>query len=584
MTKTKRLTHLSGRNDGRMLLRQPFLLLTILMVAAALSIFVLLPMFNVIRFAVTTREGYFTLAPMFNLMTTPRIQRAFQNSMQLGAIVAVTATFVGYLFAFAVARTEIPCKKFFQVIATFPIVSPPFVLALAVIFLFGRQGLITRGVFGIRDFEVLGLHSLILVQTVTFFPIAFLTLRGILESIDDSVEDAAFSIGASRGRVFRTITLPLSLPGIISSMLLVLILSIEDFANPAVLGGSYHTLVVEVYRIITGMYDLHSGAAVSLFLLVPAVAAYLIQKHWLRKKSFVTVSGKPTQKRRKIHEKHIVYPLFGVCLLISLFIILLYGTVLAGAFFQVWGVNYTFTLVHFNRVFMMGESAITNSIVLAAWATPIGGLLGIAIAYLTVRKRFFGRRAIELTSMLIFAIPGTVLGIGYIASFNTPPLLLTGTGLILVAAFVFRNLPVAVESGTATLLQIDKSIDEASTIAGAGSGYTFMRITLPLLKTAFFSGLVFAFVRAVTAVSTIIFLVSPRWPLATAQVFSIFEGNLFSLAAAYVVVLVVIILTAIAVISIVVQFILKPRAKAPKQELVDRAIANYELSARKELG
>ena len=571
--KRKRLTHLSGRNDGMMLLKQPMLLLTILIVAALLVLFVLLPMFNIFRFALTTREGYFTLQPLFQLLQSPRIGGAFRNSMSLGIIVAFTATALGFLFAFAIKRTELPFKRFFQVIATFPIVSPPFVLALGVIFLFGRQGIITRGIFGIRDFDVLGIQSLILVQTITFFPIAYLTLSGILEAIDDSVEDAAFSIGASRWRVFRTITLPLSLPGIISAMLLVFILSIEDFSNPAVLGGDFHTLVIEVYRVITGMYDLHTGSMISLFLLIPAVAAYLIQKNWLRKKSFVTVTGKPTQKRRQIHEKHIVYPIFAVCLLITLFIILLYGTVLIGAFVTTWGVNYDFTLNHFRRVFDMGQHAINNSVVLAAWAAPIGGLLGIAIAYLTVRVRFFGRRAIELTSVLIFAIPGTVLGLGYIASFNTPPLVLTGTGVILVAAFVFRNIPVAVESGTATLLQIDKSIDEASTIAGAGSGYTFRRITLPLLKTAFFSGMVFAFVRAITAVSTVIFLVSPRWPLATAQVFTTFEANLFSMAAAYVAILIVIILSAIGVIGLIVRILLTPRAKAPDRESVELAIS-----------
>jgi iron(III) transport system permease protein len=482
---------------------------------------------------------------------------------------------MGYVFAFAVTRTEIPCKKFFKAIATLPIVSPPFILSLSIIFLFGRQGIITRGLFGIRDFDVYGLHSLIVVQAISFFPVAYLTLSGILESIDDSVEDAAYSMGATRGHIFRTVTLPLSLPGVISAMLLVFIQSMEDFSNPAVIAGGFSTLSVEAYRIITGMYDLHQGSMMAIVLLLPTVAAYLLQKYWMRKKSFVTITGKPTQKRRKLHEKHIVYPLFAVCLFISAFIILLYGTALMGALVRTWGVNYSLTLDHFKFVLSMGSDALWNSIKLACYAAPIGGLLGMIIAYLTTRVRFFGSRFMEVVSLLMFAIPGTVLGIGYVSSFNTPPFLFTGTAFILVVAFVFRNIPVAIESGSATLLQIDKSIEEASSISGASRGYSFRRITLPLLRNAFFSGLVYAYVRAMTAVSAIIFLVSPRWSLATSKIFSLFEASRYSDAAAYVTLMVVIILASIGVINLVVGVLLSPRAKAPNAGEIKKAVDEY---------
>jgi len=556
-----------------MLLRQPLLLLTIAAVFVLLFIFVLLPIFNVVKLGLTTKEGEFSLASLMEILGNNRYRQTFYNSLKLGLIVAAVATIIGYLFAFSITRTEMRFKRFFRTIATFPIISPPFILSLSIIFLFGRQGLITRGLLGIRDFDVYGIYSLIVVQTISFFPVAFLTLCGILESIDDSVEDAAYSLGASRGHIFLTVTLPLSLPGIISAMLLVFIQSLEDFSNPAVISGNFSTLSVEAYRIITGMYDLHGGAMMAIMLLMPTVAAFLLQKYWLRKKSFVTVTGKPTQKRRKLHEKHIVYPLFAGCAFVSAIILLFYGTVLTGAFIRTWGINYTITLHHFRFVFSMGWDALRNSIILAAWAAPIGGILGMIIAYLTVRKRFYGRRLMEISSMLTFAIPGTVLGIGYVSTFNTRPLLLTGTALILVAAFVFRNIPVAIESGAATLLQIDKSIEEASTISGAGSGHTFRRITLPLLKNAFFSGMVYAFVRAMTAVSAIIFLVSPRWSLATSKIYSLFESSQYSAAAAYVILMVVVILIAISIINVLVKLMLNPRAKAPRREEVERAIS-----------
>jgi iron(III) transport system permease protein len=572
----KKLTHLSGRNDMAMLIRQPLLLGVILLVFVLLFIFVMLPIFNVFRMGSTDGNNHFSLSNLTSILGSPGQRRTFFNSMLLGLIVAVIATLIGYLFAFTVTRTEVRGKRFFKAIATLPIVSPPFILSLSIIFLFGRQGFITRGLLGIRDFDVYGIHSLIVVQSISFFPVAYLTLCGILESIDDSVEDAAYSLGAGRGRIFRTVTLPLSLPGIISAMLLVFIQSMEDFSNPAVIAGDFSTLSVEAYRIITGMYDLHKGSMMAIVLLLPTVAAYLLQKYWMRKKSFVTVTGKPTQKRRKLHERYIVYPLFAACVCVSAFIILLYGTALTGALVKTWGVNYEFTLSHFAFVFSMGSDALWNSVKLAVYAAPAGGVLGIIIAYLTVRVRFHGKRVMEVVSLLTFAVPGTVLGIGYVSSFNQKPLLLTGTAFILVAAFVFRNIPVAIESGSATLLQIDRSIEEASSISGANSGYSFRRITLPLLRNAFFSGLVYAFVRAMTAVSAIIFLVSPRWPLATSKIFSLFEASRYSDAAAYVTIMIVIILVAIGIINFLVGFLLAPRAKAPKSEEIQKAVLVFQ--------
>ena len=549
----------SGR-DFRMLLNQPFLLLVILMVFAILITFVLLPLGNILLLSVTDKQAAgISFARVAELVGSPRYRETFWNSIKLGAVSAVLATALGYAFAFAITRTEMAGKRFFRMIAILPIISPPFVLGLAIIFLFGRQGLITNGLFGMYESDVYGFTSLVTVQVVSFFPIAFITLVGILEAIDDSVEDAAYNLGATRGQIFRTVTLPLSLPGIISALLLVFIQSLEDFGNPAVIGGSYSTLSVEAYRLITGMNDVQGGAILSVFLLLPTLAAFALQKYWISKKSFVTVTGKPTQIRRKLHEPHIVWPLFAFCALASGVVILFYGTVLVGAFVKTWGVNHTITLDHFYYVFSLGWDPIKNSLILALIAAPIAGLLGMAIAFLTVRVKFTGKRFMEFSSILTFALPGTVLGIGYVLTFNSPPLVLTGGAMILVAAFVFRNMPVGIEAAQATLLQIDPSIEEASRMSGAGAGYTFRRITLPLLRQALFSGLVFSFVRSMTAVSSVIFLISPQWNLATARVFSLFEASQYSRAAAYIIVMIAIIMGAIGLIQFLLDVLFKPK-------------------------
>lgn len=549
----------------RMLLRQPLLVAVILLIFAALLLFVLLPIFNVFKLSFADGDGSYSFANLVEVLSTRSNRVTFGNSISLGLVVALCAVLIGYLFAFAINKTEMPGRRFFSTVAMLPIISPPFILSLSMIFLFGRYGLITRELLGIKTSNVYGMQSLVIIQTISFFPVAYLTLSGILQSIDPAVEDAAYSMGATRGRIFRTVTLPLSKPGIISALLLVFIQSMEDFSNPAVIGGNFSTLAVETYQIITGSYDMNAGAMMSLLLLLPTVAAYLLQKYWVRKKSAVSVSGKPTQARRKLHEPYIIWPLFAFCCLVTAVIFLFYGTVLVGAFVKTWGVNYTFTLEHFQDILLRGFSAIKNSVTLGALAAPIGGLLGMVIAYLTVRKRFPGRKLMEVASMLMFAIPGTVLGISYITTFNTGWIVLTGTSTILIAAFVFRNMPVAVESGATTLMQIDPAIEEASSVLGAGSGYTFRRITLPLMKNAFFSGLVYAFVRAITAVSAIMFIVSPRWSLATTKIYSLFEVGLFSKAAAYTIIMIGIILIAIGVMSILVKAILAPRAHGPRK-------------------
>lgn len=548
----------------KMLRQEPVLVLLIFILLAALTIFVIFPLLMIIRYSITTEDGTYTIQTIIDVIKNSSYRLTFMNSVKLGVIAAGIATVIGYIFAFTITRTEVPFKGFLKTMATLPIISPPFVLSLSIIFLFGRKGLITNGILGITDFNVYGMHSLILVQSLSFFPIAYLTLSGILEAIDSSVEDAALNLGASRWKIFWTVTFPLSLPGIFSALLLVFIQSLQDFSNPAVIGGGYPTLGVEAYRVITGMYDLRTGAILSIMLLLPSLAAFLLQKYWVSGKGFVTVTGKPSQNRTKIDQKHIVIPLFTVCLMLCAVIILFYGTVIVGAFVKVWGINYSFTFDHFRYVLSVGLKPLKNAVLLALVATPIAGLTGMAIAFLTVRKRFIGKGYMSLSAMLTFALPGSVVGISYILAFNDKPFLLTGTAFILICVFVFRNLPVGIEGAKSALMQIDPSIEEASINMGANSFQTFFHVTLPLIKGAFFSGLVYSFVKAMTAVSAIIFLVSAKWNVVTTRIFSLFEVSQYSDAAAYIVIMILVIMIAIYVLNLLVNMINSPQKTAKK--------------------
>lgn len=560
----KSAARLKKRNETKMILRQPVLLIAILATIALLVLFVIFPLAKVLLFSITDESGAISLASMKELFSTTRYLKTFGRTMALGVVVAVISTFIGYVFAFTITRTNVPCKGFLKTIATLPILSPPFILSLSIIFLFGKQGIITKELLGITGNDVYGMGSLVVVQVISFFPIAYMTLSGILSSIDASVEDAACNMGANRWRTFWTVTFPLSLPGIISGCLLVFIQSLEDFSNPATIGGDFTTLSVEVYQIINGTYDMRKGSVLALLMLVPAMVAFLLNKYWVNKKSFVTVTGKPTQARKLMNEPHIKWPLFAFCMLVAAVIILFYGTVVFGSFVRTWGYDYSLTLDQYSRALQQGWDSLKNSMVLGLIAALLGGLLGMVIAYITAKRNYYGKRFIEVSSVLMFAVPGTVLGIAYILAFNTGFLVLTGTAAILVIVFVFRNMPVAIESGTTTLLQIDNSIEEASTILGAGSGYSFRRITLPMLRNAFFSGIVYSFVKAITAVSAVIFLVSPRWNLVTSKIYTLFDQAKYSQAAAFVTMMVVILLVFIGIFNGLINLLLAPRSRVPK--------------------
>ncbi|HSB70911.1 MAG TPA: iron ABC transporter permease [Candidatus Methylomirabilis sp.] len=538
-------------HDLRRLRGEPVLCAAILAIFGLLLLFILYPLARVLTVSLFP-DGAFTLRLFREHLGSWFIRQALLNSILMGILTALGGTAIGFLFAFTLTRTGVPGKAFFTLAAILPIISPPFVSALSIILLFGNNGLVTRGLLGLQEFAIYGMRGLLLAQVFTFFPVAYLTLRGILESLGGTLEDAAMNLGASRWKAFKRVTLPLCLPGIASALLVLFIESIADFGNPLILGGSgFPVLSVQVYLQVTGMYDLPGGAALAVVLLVPSVTTFLLQRYWVARKRYVTVTGKPTRAVIRAVSPAMQRVLFGACLAVTLFVLLFYATILVGAFSRAWGADHRFTLRNFGYVFGVGAQAITDTVTIAVTASPLSGLLGMAIAFLVIRRRFPGRRAMEFISILNFAVPGTVIGIGYILAFNQRPLLLTGTALILVANFLFRYIPVGIQAGVAGLRQIDPAIEEAATNLGASSPVTFRRITLPMLVPAFFSGLVFSFVRAMTAISAAIFLVSADWNLMTVQILSQTEAGRLGAAAAFSVLLILIILVAIGLIRLI---------------------------------
>lgn len=551
-----------GTKRFNAILKDPLLAIVLLILIIFVIVAILLPVASMIGESVSEKG-----LPLFQrYLTDPVYQTIIINTLVLGVLVGLIGTGVGFLFAFVQVKLNVPFKRFMHLVALIPVISPPFALATAAIVLFGRNGSISRGVFGVR-YDIYGLDGLILVMALSFFTIAYLNLRGMMEALDPALDEAATNLGANKWRVFRTVTLPMLFPGIASSFLLLFVEAIADLGNPLVLGGNYEVLATRIYVTIIGLYNTTGAAVLSVILLVPSLLIFVVQRYWIGRISVVSVTGKPSGSPQTIAHPLIRWLLFGLVMLICFGIVLIYGTIVHGAFVRVPGVRWDWTLEHFDFVLNgLGAQAMRDTTVLSAIATPAAALIGILIAYFVVRKEFFGRHALDFSAMLGIAVPGTIIGIGYILAFNTPvmlgditliPKLTGGQGafggaLAIVMVYIIRSVPAALRSGTSSLSQIDPSIEEASVSLGADSARTFRRITLPLIRPAVLAGLIYSFARSMTTISAIVFLTTPQTKIMTQQILNEVENGRYGNAFAYCVILIVIVMVAIGVLYAVV--------------------------------
>ncbi|MBI5032213.1 MAG: ABC transporter permease subunit [Chloroflexi bacterium] len=742
--------------EFKLIARDPVLLIGLIVVGVFMLAFVIWPLARVIV------QGFFIAdakpdAGTFNLdQFTRYLSPQFANqywqvffwTIQMGVLAAMGSTALGFLFAYTVVRCNIPFKQVVHAITLLPTISPPFAIALAAILLFGRSGLVTKDIMhiefkpGVND--IYGMDGLVLVQIITFFSVAYLIIRGMLERIDPSMEEAALALGASKWHIFRTITLPLLTPGIAASFLLMFVESLADLGNPIFIGGNVTVLSTQIWIAVNGEFNQQKGAALSLILLLPTLTVFILQRYWVSRKSYISVTGKPTGGGAGfVKEPLIRWTFITLTFLVLLLILALYGAIFLGSITRLWGIDYTIDLTHYSRMLAAGLTAILDTTFLSALATPVAGLAGMVIAFLVVRKTFSGKEALDFASNLGGAVPGTILGIGYIIAFiqapmpiiiiiyvllayyllaaidrgliarslillvstllgmgtlfigmdakarqplltnawikpfeslpmldaqtwlmllggilavlaiasvflaerkvrnvtvillvfmalyllsrqfiadwtqplivwgrvtggdilprltaslakwinllfqpptailgftytaiggfiisgfsprvRVPlaigllmvsfaitfmgtPLALVGSPYIILAAYAVRSLPASVRAGVASLQQIDPAIEEASTNLGADAQLTFRQVTLPLILPAFVAGLIFSFARHMTSLSAIIFLSSAKWPILTALIMSEVEQGGTSVAAAYSMVLIVIVLAAI---------------------------------------
>ena len=552
----------------------------VVLVAVLVGLFTLFPVVRILLSAVHADGGALSAGAFLERLATAKIWRldcltdggrcgVAWNTLLLALSTATATTALGLAFALVVTRTGFMAKRFLRVLTVLPIITPPFVIGLGLILLFGRSGLLNQlmeWALGVPPSRwIYGFPGVWLAQTFAFTPVAFLVLIGVVEGVSPSLEEASQTLHAGRWATFTRVSLPLMRPGLANAFLVGFIESIADFGNPIVLGGNFGVLSTEIFFSIVGaQLDQGRAATLALLLLAFALGAFLVQRRVLGRRSYVSLSGKgdagqpaalPALARRLA---------FAAALPWACFTLIIYAMALAGGFVETWGRDYTLTLGHYTKAFsiergpagLIWSGAAWNSfwttLELASIAAPLTAALGLLTAWLIVRQPFAGRTIFEFATMLSFAIPGTVIGVSYILAFNVPPLELTGTGIILVLCLVFRSMPVGVRAGMAAMSQIDPSLDEASRTLGGGSLATLRRVILPLLRPAVVAALVYSFVRAMTTVSAVVFLVTAQYDMATTYIINRVINGDYGVAIAYSSVLILLMLAAMGLIQLLV--------------------------------
>ncbi|SED58259.1 iron(III) transport system permease protein [Rhizobiales bacterium GAS191] len=546
-------------------------------VAVLIGLFVFFPVAKILISAFTDNEGHAAPALFYEKITDVSIWGlgcfgggiscgVAWNTILLAVLAGLASTALGLAFALIATRTEFRFKSLLRVMTVLPIITPPFVIGLALILMFGRSGAVSAFLF--RSFGIppsrwiYGLPGVFLAQTLAFAPIAFLVLVGVVQGISPTLEEAAQTLRAKRLTIFRTVTMPLMRPGLANAFLLCFIESMADFGNPLVIGGNFEVLSTKIFFAVVGAAtDQGRAAVLSIVLLVFTLLGFAVQQLWLGNKTYTTVTGKGDAGIALPLPKSIAAACYATAIPWVVLTFAIYAIIFVGGFVKAVGRDYTPTLDSYATAFRIEHTQFGWFFSGSAWpslfattqvsliAAPLTAIIGLLTAYLLARQNFWGRKAFDFAAMLSFAIPGTVVGVSYILAFNVPPIEITGGALILVICFVFRNMPVGVRAGMATLAQIDKSLDEASLTLGARSFTTVMRVMVPLVRPAIVASLIYAFVRAMTAVSAVIFLVSAQYNMSTTYIIGRVDAGEYGLAIAYSSALIVFMLAVILLIE-----------------------------------
>lgn len=527
---------------------EPIFAVAAIIVAALLLTFILLPLIAVLLRSFGIGDEGFTLDNYKQFFQRSSYFKALLNSIMVGIVSTSLIISISIPFALYVTRTKSFISKIYRGLSLLPMVAPPFIFSLSLIILFGRRGVITEvlnNLFG-TQFSIYGFWGVVVAQVLSLFPVAFMMIESSLRSINPSLEYASRNLGASQVRTIFNVTLPLASTGILKAALLVFVMALADFSNPIIIGGETSFLASDAYLLVTGKQNLEMGAVLGVFLIIPSLIVFLFQTYYVKDLDTTSIDSSAGTDNVPLN-KRIQRFTFGISTLMVLFITTMFVMVVLGAFVKIIGINNTLTLDHFSDP--SGWNFIYTSVIVSLFAALLASFLGLLQAYLTVRKNIPAKKFLEFIALFGVAVPGTVIGIGYVLIFNGPPLFLTGTVILLVINMTFRKIGVSLESGISKLHQIDISMEEASANLGAHPIWTFRKIVLPLLSPAFIAGFVYAFMTSMVSVSAVIFLISPGTNLAAPYILNLASQASIGRASAMSVILIVVVLICMSILK-----------------------------------
>ncbi|MBY7144650.1 iron ABC transporter permease [Virgibacillus sp. NKC19-3] len=529
---------------------EPWFAIATIILAVAIIVFIVAPVFAVLLKSFGIGTGQLTLDYYKQFFQASYYWDALLNSILSAVISTVIVLFLSINIALYVTRSKSFLSKSFQGIALLPLVAPPFIFSLALIILFGRSGIVTDYVsqlFG-GQFSIYGFWGVVLAQIIGYFPIGYMLVESTMRNMNADLEYAAQDLGANQWRTIGGITLPLAKSGIIKAGLLVFVMALADFSNPLIIGGGTRFLASEAYLLVVGQHNLELAAVLGVFLIIPSLLIFIFQTYFLKDSSVGTISGESGSHSVPLSKsvKSFVGTISG---LFTAFILLMFVMVVLGAFVKIIGINNTFTLEHFNN--RTGWDSLYTSLIVSFISALLAAGIGILQGFLFARKPIPGKKLLEFLTLFGLAVPGTVMGIGYVLIFNGPPFFLTGTVMILVLNMTFRKIGVGLEAAISKMHQIDTSMEEASNDLGAGPYKTFWKVIVPLMVPPFTAGFIYAFMTAMVSISSVVFLISPNTNLVAIYILNLAEQAKIGLASAMSFIMIVIVLACLALLKFV---------------------------------
>jgi iron(III) transport system permease protein len=532
----------------------------LVMGAAALSLIVLVVLPLVFLLVGSLKGEHGLSFDHFSEVLTGRLYvTALKNSLILGALTSLFSLIIGLALAWAVSRTNVPCKPLLQATATLSYLSPPFLTAIAFTYLFspnaGLINVLMRDVFGLPwlTFNIFSMSGLVLVTVMHTFPFVYLLASSALQSVDASYEEAAQILGASKLRTAFTITAPLVAPAILSGVLLGFVNAIALFGSQAIIGlpGRIVTLPTRIYALFDYPPEYGLASALSLVFVVITVAALYLQRAFLARRSYVTLGGKGSRPQL-IDLGAFKWVLLGIAVIIFIVsIVAPYATLIAVSLSKSWGLDFWKNLTLANYKFVLFEysatqRAILNSLLLATLAATIAVMLGAVISWIDLRTKIPGRKFLDYASLIPLGLPGIVVAVALIQFWLAMPIALYGTLAILLLAYVGRYIPLGVRAANASLRQVDPSLEESAQILGASWSTTMREITLPLIRPGLFAGWLLVFVPVIQELSASILLFSSSSITLAVAVYNLYETGYIEPVAALAMINMVIIGAAIA--------------------------------------